>query len=79
MAFSVGERVSWQGMPGTVTRIPHNDKRVAFVRFGDGDTELFFTVRRDGVYRLFPGPADGTGLRAMTVAEIAFDTKPVYV
>lgn len=62
----VGERATLLGVAGSVTRTaPTKDPmglRNVWWRARDTEEQRMFSLRHDGVWREFPGRADGPGL-----------------
>ena len=69
-----GDVVVFEEHLGRVIRIAKDNRaadsgRSAWVQFRGRDTE-YFSLRRDGAWRRFPGAADAPGLRMASVEEI---------
>lgn len=56
----VAQPAIYQGTPGMVVEI---QGEILWWVAGGSTEKVFFSLRRDGLWRAFPGPADGPGLQ----------------
>lgn len=74
MEFDKGDTVFYYGTPGVIVRTSRSGQGSAratcsnvwadFAGTDWEDTEIMFSLRADGAWRAFPGPADAEGLVA---------------
>lgn len=64
-SFLTYEHATWSDWAGCITRVDDKAgvcKNVWWKPF-DGNHEVMFSLRNDGAWRAFPGPADGVPLK----------------
>lgn len=65
-----GSIARYGGVPGTITRIHSTGKNLWWQpEPRDTENEIMFSLRSDGEWRAFPGPADGVSLEVVSIYE----------